>query len=103
MFAGLKLLFRAGSVMVSAALTASGSETIVSTYTNLANAHWAFQQPKRPVPPSVVHTDLVRKAVDAFILRKLEQHGLSYAPAADRRTLIRRLYLDVLGLPPIPE
>lgn len=64
--------------------------------------HWAFQPPQRPSIPPVVETDWVRTPVDAFILSRLEQQQLVPSPPADRRTLIRRLHLDLLGLPPSP-
>jgi cytochrome c553 len=64
--------------------------------------HWSFQPPTAVKPPSVDGPS-VRNAVDAFILHKLQQAGLKPAAPADRVTLIRRLYLDVLGLPPTPE
>ena len=62
--------------------------------------HWAFVAPTRPHPPSVKREEHVRNAVDRFVLRRLEQEGLSTAAEADRRTLIRRLSLDLTGLPP---
>ncbi len=64
--------------------------------------HWAFRPPKAtPVPP-VKAADRVRNPIDAFLLRDLERKGLSYTPEADRRTLIRRLTFDLIGLPPTP-
>jgi mono/diheme cytochrome c family protein len=65
--------------------------------------HWAFQMPKRPALPTVKHTAWVRSPVDAFILARLEKAGLRPSPEADRYTLIRRLSLDLIGLPPTPE
>ncbi|MEQ8790191.1 MAG: PSD1 and planctomycete cytochrome C domain-containing protein [Pirellulaceae bacterium] len=65
--------------------------------------HWAFQVVERPSLPSVSQTQWVRTPVDAFIAARHEQHGISPAPQASRRTLIRRLYLDLLGLPPTPQ
>src|SRR5262249_10864548 len=50
--------------------------------------------------PQVKHADWVRNPIDRFILAKLEQEGLSPSPEADRTTLIRRLSLDLIGLPP---
>jgi hypothetical protein len=64
---------------------------------------WAFQPVKRPAVPAVRDRDWVRTPVDAFILAKLEQKGIRPAPGADRRTLLRRVYLDLIGLPPTPE
>lgn len=63
---------------------------------------WSFQPVRRPPLPSVAQPELVRTPVDAFLLNTLEQEGFSFAPAADRATLIRRLSFDLLGLPPSP-
>jgi hypothetical protein len=65
--------------------------------------HWAFQPPSRPKPPTNSNTAWARNAIDRFILARLEQAGLKPAPEADRNTLIRRLSLDLTGLPPSPE
>jgi hypothetical protein len=65
--------------------------------------HWAFQPVQRPDLPSVRRTAWVRTPVDAFIAARHEQQGLSPAPEAPRRVLVRRLYLDLLGLPPTPQ
>ena len=65
--------------------------------------HWAFIPPKRPVSPKVKHALAVRNPIDAFVLAKLEAQGMKPAPGADRRTLIRRVTLDLTGLPPTPE
>ncbi len=64
--------------------------------------HWSFIAPTRPAPPSVKRADWVRNPIDQFILAKLEQKGLAPAPEADRRTLARRVSLDLTGLPPEP-
>ncbi len=61
---------------------------------------WAFKPP-RPVPPPVVRNP-VRNPIDAFILKQLEAKGLAFAPAADRVTVLRRVCLDLTGLPPEP-
>ncbi len=63
---------------------------------------WAFQKPARPAIPDVKQVDRVRNAIDAFLLAKLDEKGLSFAPEADRLTLVRRAYLDLIGLPPAP-
>lgn len=65
--------------------------------------HWSYLAPDRPPLPAVQRTAWVRNPIDAFILAELEQHGLEPAPEADRRTLARRLSLDLTGLPPAPE
>ncbi|MEW5978324.1 MAG: DUF1553 domain-containing protein [Acidobacteriota bacterium] len=64
--------------------------------------HWAFTAPKRPELPAVKVLGWVRNPIDRFILAKLEAAGLQPAPEADRRTLLRRLSLDLTGLPPTP-
>ncbi len=65
--------------------------------------HWSFQRPRRPQPPAVGDPAWVREPLDRFVLARLEEAGLAPAPEADRRTLIRRLSLDLTGLPPTPE
>jgi hypothetical protein len=64
---------------------------------------WSFQKLRPSPPPAVRHERDVRTPVDAFILQKLEAKGLTLAPEADRRALIRRASLDLTGLPPSPE
>jgi hypothetical protein len=64
--------------------------------------HWAFQPPVRPALPAVKNTAWPRNAIDYFILARLEKEGVAPSPEADRYTLIRRLYLDLIGLPPPP-
>ncbi|MBI4324211.1 MAG: DUF1553 domain-containing protein [Chloroflexi bacterium] len=65
--------------------------------------HWAFRPPNRPVPPEVKNGRWPRNPIDHFILARLEKAQLAPAPEADRRTLIRRLSYDLIGLPPSPE
>jgi hypothetical protein len=64
--------------------------------------HWSFVKPTRPAPPKIKQSDWPRNGLDHFILAQLEKAGLKPSPEADRYTQIRRLYLDVLGLPPTP-
>jgi hypothetical protein len=64
---------------------------------------WAFRKPIRSAVPTVQHQDRVRKPIDAFLLRRLEEKGLSFSPDADRLTLVRRVALDLIGLPPSPQ
>lgn len=64
---------------------------------------WAFQPVRRPGVPSVKARDRVRTPIDAFLLAALEEKNLGFAADADRRTLLRRAYFDLLGLPPTPE
>jgi mono/diheme cytochrome c family protein len=64
--------------------------------------HWAYIAPTRPALPAVKNTGWVRNPIDRFVLARLEKAGLTPAPEADRRTLARRLSLDLTGLPPEP-
>ncbi len=65
--------------------------------------HWAFVNPK-PAPPSPVkNSSWPRNAIDRFVLARLEKEGLAPSPPADRTTLARRVYFDLIGLPPTPE
>jgi mono/diheme cytochrome c family protein len=64
--------------------------------------HWAFVPPRRPPLPQVRDTSWARNPVDNFILARLEKEGLRPSPEADRTTLIRRVTLDLTGLPPTP-
>jgi hypothetical protein len=65
--------------------------------------HWAFVKPVRPAEPGVRQSGWVKNPVDSFILAKLESRGLAPEPEADRRALIRRVTLDLTGLPPTPD
>jgi hypothetical protein len=66
-------------------------------------AHWAYLPPSRVAIPQCRDSSRVRNPVDAFIQSVLESKGISPSPEADRRTLFRRLSLDLVGLPPSPE
>lgn len=78
----------------------SGPATIPAT---TASKHWAFQPIRKPEVPAVANRKWVRNPVDAFILARLEKEKLSPSPEADRITLLRRLSLDLIGLPPTPQ
>jgi hypothetical protein len=86
-------------------LTAAQKETLKRWIAEGAKyqPHWSLITPKRPKPPAVKNTKWVRNPIDAFILAELEKRGLQPAPEADRRTLARRLSLDLTGLPPAPK
>lgn len=66
------------------------------------SSHWAFVKPERPQLPSVRNSDWIRNPIDQFVLAKLEAQNMSPSVPADRVTLMRRLSLDLLGLPPSP-
>ncbi len=81
----------------------SGSRILDDSEGNSAVEHWAFLPPQRPDVPQVQQQQKVRNPVDAFVLQKLESHGLTLAPAADSLTLLRRAAFDLSGLPPDPQ
>src|SRR4051812_32009827 len=60
---------------------------------------WSFR-PLSKSPAPTITSHWIRTPIDAFVLAKLQEKGLTPAPEADRRTLIRRVYFDLLGLPP---
>jgi cytochrome c553/uncharacterized small protein (DUF1192 family) len=68
-----------------------------------AKSFWSFQPVKDPPPPAVKQAGWPLGDIDRFVLAKLEDKGLTPAPVADRRTLIRRATFDLTGLPPTPE
>jgi len=84
-------------------LTAVTAPTAAKRFTAAQRNFWAFQQVVKPTPPRVKGASWVRTPIDAFILAKLEEKNLKPNPPADKVTLIRRAYLDVIGLPPTPE
>ncbi|MDP7062245.1 MAG: DUF1549 domain-containing protein, partial [Planctomycetota bacterium] len=65
--------------------------------------HWAFQAPQRPKLPAVQDTSWSRNQIDVFLLASMEQAGLSPSPEASKEVLLRRVFLDLTGLPPTPE
>ena len=65
--------------------------------------HWAFVAPKQAALPEVRQADWPANPIDRFVLAKLEAGGLHPSPRADRYALVRRVYLDLIGLPPTPE
>ncbi|WP_437192020.1 DUF1553 domain-containing protein [Planctomicrobium sp. SH527] len=65
--------------------------------------HWAFIAPEKPVLPQVKNPKWGRNEIDLFVLAELEKHGLTPAPEADRRTIARRVSLDLTGMPPTPD
>ncbi len=65
--------------------------------------HWAFRPPVRTPQPEVKSRDWTRNPIDRFVAAELEKRGLSPLPETDKRTLLRRVSLDLIGLPPTPE
>ncbi len=69
---------------------------------HIESDHWSYQPILRDAPPTVQNAAWVRNPIDAYVLAKLESEGIEPSPEADRYTLIKRLYYDLLGLPPTP-
>lgn len=65
--------------------------------------HWAFVAPVKPRTPDSAEDDWPRNEIDHFVLARLRENGLHPAPEADRYALVRRVYLDLIGLPPTPQ
>jgi hypothetical protein len=72
-------------------------------FEEVVRSHWSFQPLVRPAVPSVADPAWVRNPIDAFIAQGLAGAGLEHAPPAERATLLRRVFLDLVGLPPTPE
>ncbi len=66
-------------------------------------SHWAFQPIANLPPPDISLKNWCQSPIDQFVVAKLEEHSLTPSPIADRRTLIRRVYFDLIGLPPTFE
>ena len=66
-------------------------------------AFWAFQPPRRTPVPAPTNRDAARTPIDLFLLQKLEEHQLDFAPPASPETLLRRASFDLTGLPPSPD
>jgi mono/diheme cytochrome c family protein len=70
------------------------------TYGGVGRAHWAFQPVSKPAVPAVKNADWPKNPVDNFVLAQLEANGMTPNAPADKATLIRRVYFDLIGLPP---
>lgn len=79
---------------------APGESTASGTSAAAASRHWAFVTPQRPTLPAVKQREWVRNPIDAFLLSQWEAKGIRPVRRADRLTLLRRVYLDLIGLPP---
>jgi hypothetical protein len=78
----------------------AGTSTAVTLAPEDAPQHWAYRKPIRPVPPAVSHATWPRNPIDQFVLSRLEKEGLAPSPEASKEALIRRVSLDLVGLPP---
>src|SRR5690349_11195612 len=79
------------------------SLALLAPATSAQRTHWAYVAPVSPPPPAVRDAAWCKTPIDRFVLARLERDGLAHAPEADRRTLLRRVSLDLIGLPPTPE
>jgi hypothetical protein len=86
-----------GAKGVSNAATVDRSDDVTDT------DHWSFRPPVRGELPSVRNGERVRTPIDTHVLRRLEENALGFAADANLQTLLRRLYFDLIGLPPTPE
>jgi mono/diheme cytochrome c family protein len=64
---------------------------------------WAYKKPVRPELPRVARREWVANPIDAFVLKQLEEKKIAPAPSAEKRVLARRLYFDLIGMPPTPD
>ena len=94
------IAFGAPEVVIQPDIATTEPDLLV---TDADRQFWSFRPPRRSSVPSVTHTKHVRNSIDAFLLRKLEEQGLSYSEEAGRLTVLRRASFDLTGLPPNPE
>ena len=95
-------LLAIGTMLLSLALTARSQDRAASR----DGPWWSLQPIVKPALPNVAGDKFKawpRNPIDHFILAKLLENGMEPAPEADRKTLIRRLYFDLIGLPPAPD
>jgi hypothetical protein len=85
------------------AVSAMAEEIEEAPITSAAREHWSFQLLKRPPLPDVKNAALARNQIDLFLLARLQEREIEQQPEADRETLIRRVTLDLTGLPPSPS
>jgi mono/diheme cytochrome c family protein len=79
-----------------------GKSAIRNAKSEITN-HWSFHPVTRPPVPPTQEPSRCLNPIDSFIVAKLEEKGMKLSPPADKRTLIRRAYYDLIGLPPTPE
>lgn len=83
--------------------TADAAAQALASHHDDSPQHWAYRPPSRPALPEVKHASWPRTPIDRFVLARLEQEGLTPSPEAPLETLVRRLSLDLIGLPPSPD
>ena len=86
-----------------ATMPASSPAATIAAAAGPINRHWAYITPTRPDVPSIVNKSWVRNPIDSFVLARLERERLSPSPEAARTALLRRVTLDLTGLPPTPN
>lgn len=91
------------AIAVAVVAAAIGALNASPPQKNPQAKHWAYITPVRPVPPMLKDSAGVQNPIDQFIRSRLEREGIKPSPEADKLTLLRRLCLDLLGLPPTPE
>src|SRR5207302_9327839 len=79
---------------------ASGPDSMEPIVAAKPVKHWAYVKPVRPEIPKVKNAAWCRNPADYFVLAQLEEKGIAPSPEADKETLLRRLSLDLIGLPP---
>ena len=85
------------------AVFSAGAPRTEDPFTERQRSYWAFQRVQRPAVPEARRRDRLRNPVDAFVLHKLEEKQIEPGEPADKVTLLRRAYFDLIGLPPTPE
>ncbi len=78
----------------------TNDEAQISNLKSEIPTHWAYKKPRRPALPTVKNQAWVRNPIDNFILARLEKEGLQPSPETSKETLLRRVSLDLIGLPP---
>src|SRR5947209_7931274 len=101
-FGSLPVVLLFAWAMVDGGFAASSADA-QQTPVRRPNEHWAFRSIHRPAVPETKDASWPSTPVDRFILSRLEKEGIAPAASADRRTFLRRLYLDLIGLLPSPE
>ncbi len=86
------LAIRSAAVVLAAVVSGVASDT-----------HWSFQPVVRPQVPVTMHTNTSGNAIDSFLLKRLEREHINPSPEADSITVLRRVSLDLIGIPPTPE
>jgi len=99
---GCALLFISAACLIESGISSSGASADVVASGAAGEKGWEFVRPVAQEPPAVRNASWVRNPIDSFVLAKLEEQGLSPSAAASRESLIRRVYLDLIGLPPSP-